>query len=143
MNLYAILADTILIIHTAFIGFVILGLLLTVIGLRLHWRWVRNFWFRLGHLLAIAIVVMQSWLGIVCPLTTLEYHFRIMGREATHSGDFIAYWLHKLIFFRADPWVFTLVYSIVGGLVLATWVFGCPQIKLSKPPPHSSLQKND
>ena len=134
MNFYPILADIVLIIHTAFIGFVILGLFMTVIGLRFRWSWVRNFWFRLGHLLAIAIVVIQSWFGIVCPLTTLERYLRMMSREETYSGDFIAFWLHKLIFFRADSWVFTLIYSIFGSLVLATWIFGRPQMKCGRPP---------
>ena len=58
--------------HAAFATFVILGLVLILVGGYLSWSWVRNSWFRALHLLSITIIVVQSWLGVVCPLTTLE-----------------------------------------------------------------------
>ena len=124
--LYRVLADIILVVHFLFILFVVAGLLLIVLGLIRKWRWVRNFWFRLAHLISIGIVVAQAWSGIVCPLTIWENDLRRMGTGITYEGSFIQYWLHKVIFFQADMWVFTLVYSIFGLLVLATWVFGKP-----------------
>ena len=127
MNYYSLIADLILILHASFIGFVVFGLALIVTGLLRRWRWVRNFWLRLTHLLAIGIVVMQSWLGIICPLTIWEQELRIMGGEYPYSASFIAYWLHKIIYYQAEPWVFSLVYTIFGAMVLATWIWGHPQ----------------
>ena len=70
------LADFVLITHAAFAAFVILGLVLILVGGYLSWSWVRNSWFRALHLLGITIIVVQSWLGVICPLTTLEMWLR-------------------------------------------------------------------
>ena len=66
------LADAVLALHVGVVAFVVLGLVLILVGGVRHWRWVRGWTFRLAHLAAIAIVVAESWLGIECPLTTLE-----------------------------------------------------------------------
>lgn len=127
MNFYSLLADLILILHASFIGFVIFGLVLIVTGLLRRWRWVLNFWFRLSHLLAIGIVIVQSWLGIICPLTIWEQRLRMMGEVDSYSEGFVAYWLHRIIFYQAEPWVFSLVYTVFGACVLITWIWGRPQ----------------
>ncbi len=71
---------------------------------------------------SIALVVIQAWLGIICPLTILENHFREKGGDNTYGGSFIAHWLHKVLFFQAAPWVFGLCYTIFGIAVLFSWV---------------------
>lgn len=71
-----LLADGIFLIHILFILFVVVGLLVIGIGLLRKWRWVRNFWFRTIHLICIGVVVMESWTGITCPLTTYEEELR-------------------------------------------------------------------
>lgn len=128
MNLYSILADIVLIIHAAFVGFVVLGLVVILVGLQRCWHWVRNFWFRMAHLFSIGIVVLQSWLGIICPLTIWENQLRLLGKEIAYSGSFVAYWLHKIIFYRAESWVFTVIYTLFGLLVLVTWLWGRPHL---------------
>ena len=60
-SLLLLLADALLLIHVLFVGFVVLGLLAIYAGCFLHWHWVRNRWFRILHLMAIAIVVLQAW----------------------------------------------------------------------------------
>lgn len=44
-----------------------------------------------------------------------------------YQGDFIANWVHDAMFFQVDPWLFTLCYSLFGGLVLATLLFVPPR----------------
>ena len=53
---YRIAADLVLAVHTSFVIFVILGLVLILVGGVRSWRWVKNPWFRMGHLLAIGVV---------------------------------------------------------------------------------------
>ena len=53
--LYA--ADALLVIHVAFVAFVVFGLILILIGKLRRWNWVRNTWFRIAHLCAIGIVI--------------------------------------------------------------------------------------
>ncbi len=119
----SLLADLVLILHTAFIGFVVFGLLLILIGGALRWRWVHNRWFRIAHLLAIGIVVGQAWFGIMCPLTTWENNLRRQAGQSVYEQGFIADHLHRLIFFEASPWVFNLCYTLFGLLVvLGFWL---------------------
>ena len=73
---WLVLADLALALHVSFVVFVVAGLLLVLAGGWRRWRWVRNPWFRSLHLLAIVFVVGQTWLGQVCPLTTLEMWMR-------------------------------------------------------------------
>ena len=114
-------ADGLLILHVGFILFVVLGLACIVAGWARGWRWTRSPWFRAVHLAAIGVVVLQAWLGIICPLTTWEMHFRELAGEYTYSGSFIEHWLHRLIFFQAPSWVFAACYSVFGALVAVTW----------------------
>ena len=52
----AMLADSVLMLHVAVVLFVVVGLPLIGLGNMAGWRWVNDWWFRLTHLLAIAIV---------------------------------------------------------------------------------------
>ncbi len=125
--LYLLLADAILVVHVLFVLFVVVGLVLIFIGKRRGWRWVRNFYFRLVHLLAIGYVVAQSWLGAICPLTIWEMQLRDKAGDAVYAGSFIAYWLQQLLYYRAPPWVFVLAYTLFGALVAASWYWVRPK----------------
>lgn len=120
-------ADMVLVAHVLFVLFVVGGLLLIFAGKALRWSWVRNPWFRLAHLTAIAIVVLQSWLGILCPLTTLEMALRELGGEATYTGGFIVHWLEVLLYYQAPAWMFTAAYSTFGLLVVVSWFWVRPR----------------
>lgn len=120
---YHFLADLVLLVHVTFVLFVVFGLLLTIAGGLLGWGWVRRRSFRGLHLVAIGIVVLQAWFGMVCPLTTLENFLRFHSDQASYPGSFISYWLRAGLYYQAPPWVFTLVYTVFGSLVLATWLW--------------------
>ncbi|SDN04617.1 DUF2784 domain-containing protein [Vreelandella arcis] len=120
-SLLLLLADALLIIHVLFVAFVVLGLFAVYAGYFLEWHWVRNRVFRIVHLCAIGYVVGQSWLGAVCPLTTWEMALRAEAGAATYAGSFIQHWLQSLLYYNAPDWVFMVVYSVFGGLVLASW----------------------
>ncbi len=120
--IYRILADLTVIVHFAYVLFVVCGLLLTLIGWPMGWRWIRNCWFRYVHLAMILIVVVEAWLGITCPLTDLENWCRKMAGQETYRGDFLATWVHDAMFFDAAPWVFTVAYSVIAMVVVITWV---------------------
>jgi len=118
---YQLLADAVLVLHFGIVLFVVCGLLLIVGGNLRHWRWVNNLWFRLAHLCAIGVVVAQSWLGQVCPLTTLESWLRVQAGQASYQQSFIEDWIQRIIFYQAPPWIFILVYTVFGLIVIMTW----------------------
>ncbi|WP_296929949.1 DUF2784 domain-containing protein [uncultured Marinobacter sp.] len=124
---FLIFADALLILHTMLVAFVILGLVATFAGHFLKWRWVRNFWFRLSHLIVIAIVVLQSWLGVLCPLTSWEMALRTKAGEAGYEGSFIQHWLQSILYYSAPDWVFIVAYTVFGALVLASWFLVRPE----------------
>jgi hypothetical protein len=122
-----ILADLIVVFHASYVSFVVFGLVLILLGAVMRWQWVRNFWFRIAHLTAIGIVVFESLVGIPCPLTVWESQLRRAAGQAGYSGDFIGYWAHQLIFYRAEPWVFTMIYILFGVAVLAAFILAPPR----------------
>lgn len=116
------LANAVLVLHVCVVLFVVAGLVLTLLGGALRWQWVRNFWFRAAHLAAIVYVALQAWFDIVCPLTTLEQWLRSKAGQQAYEGDFIGFWLGKLLFYQAPPWIFITAYSLFGFLVAWTWI---------------------
>ncbi|MBM4195793.1 MAG: DUF2784 domain-containing protein [Gammaproteobacteria bacterium] len=118
---WQLLADLVLIVHVGVVLFVVSGLVLIVIGNWRRWPWVNRWWFRLAHLAAIGIVAAQSWLGVLCPLTTLESWLRVRAGTAAYDRSFIEHWLQALIFYEAPGWVFTTAYTAFAVLVLLAW----------------------
>ena len=118
---YSHFADLVLLIHFAIVLFVVGGLLLIVLGNFLRWSWVNHWWFRAMHLLAISVVVLESWLGIECPLTTLENWLRLHAGQGVYQGSFIQHWVHGVMFYQAPGWVFALAYTLFGLAVVAAW----------------------
>ena len=127
-----LLADAVLVSHFALVVFVVGGLPLIVVGNFVGWNWVNALWFRLAHLAAIAIVAAEAWLGITCPLTTLELWLRAQSGVNTwlaYSDSFVGYWLRRLLFYSAPPWVFVLAYTVFAALVVAVWFWFPPRSK--------------
>lgn len=126
------LADLVLVIHALFVAFVVLGFGLILAGLARDWAWVRRPGFRYAHLAAIGVVVVQVWLGIECPLTTLESALRARAGEAGYGTTFIQHWLYRLLYYRADTWVFTVIYTAFAGAVALVW-WRAPPVRRQRP----------
>lgn len=136
----ALVADIILGLHAVVVAFLVLGLVLIVLGGLCGWQWVRNRWFRLAHLLTIALVVVQTWLGELCPLTIWEQQLRRRAGQAYHEQSFIEYWLAQLIYYDLPWWVFVVSYSIFGLLVvLCMWWLPPRWRKPCSPGPNRSM----
>lgn len=111
------MADAILLIHAIFIGVVVLSVPLIIIGGWLRWKWVRNIRFRLTHIAMIAFVALEAVIGMDCPLTVWGNNLR-GASDAYGKEGFIAYWLHKILFYNFPQWVFTMAYISYAILVL-------------------------
>lgn len=79
---YQLLADAVLALHFGVVVFVVGGLLAVLVGNGLGWRWVNRRRWRLMHLVAVVVVAAQAWLGVLCPLTTLESWLRAQATAA-------------------------------------------------------------
>ena len=85
---YRLLADAVLLLHFAFLAFVVGGALLV-------WRWPRLAWLHLPALAWGAYVVLS---GAVCPLTPLESELRRAGGASGYDGSFIEHYLLPLVY---------------------------------------------
>jgi hypothetical protein len=118
---YPLLANAVLILHVAVVLFIVAGLFFIIAGNLLRWEWVNSLQFRLAHLLAILTVVLETWIGLTCPLTKLEAWLRSRTGVDAYTESFIEHWLQQLLYYEASPWVFTLAYSLFGLAVILTW----------------------
>lgn len=129
MSRYQLLADLVLVLHFAIVLFVVGGLILIVAGNLRGWRWVNALGFRLAHLAAIGVVVAESWLGLVCPLTTLEAWLRRQAGLETHSASFLEHWVQRLLYYEAPAWMFMLAYTLFALAVVSAWWFFPPRAR--------------
>ena len=86
--MYQLLADLVLIVHLAFVVFVLCGGLLVL-------KWRRIAWLHLPAVVWGAVVEFTGW---ICPLTPLENWLRALGGEATYRSDFIAQYLLPVLY---------------------------------------------
>ncbi len=125
---YSLLADMVLVLHALLVACVAAGFVLIVTGMVLRWSWTRNFYFRVLHLLVIAVVMMQAWGGGICPLTEWEYRLRLAAGEIASTEPFVRYWLHRLLFYDFPSWVFTAAYTLLGMIVVLLWILAPPKL---------------
>jgi hypothetical protein len=108
---YRLLADGVLLLHLAFIAFVVGGAFLA-------WRWP---WIVLGHLPMFAWGVYIEVSGGLCPLTPLENHLRRLAGQQGYAGGFIEHYLVALVYppglTRDTQWV-------LAALLIAVNVVG-------------------
>jgi hypothetical protein len=115
------LADAVVIVHAVYVAFVVFGFLAIVVGAIAGARWARSFPLRAAHLAAIVLVCVETAIGAVCPLTTLENSLRLRAGASAYPADFVGYWVDRLIFYNAPSWVFALLYFGFAGLVALSW----------------------
>lgn len=85
---YGALADFVVVIHLAFVAFVVLGGFLVLRHPTLAWL----------HLPAAVWGVLIEFAGWSCPLTPLENAFRMRGGDAGYSGGFIDHYLLPILY---------------------------------------------
>ena len=100
------LADAVVLLHLAYIVFVMLGGLLVL-------RWPRLAWL---HLPAAAWGVAVEWSGWICPLTPLENTLRQRAGLQAYGGDFIQHYVLQLIY---PDGLTREIQMVLGALVLA------------------------
>jgi hypothetical protein len=127
MAFYRLLADLVVVLHFAYVAFVVGGMAAILAGIALHWPWVRNFWFRTIHLLMIGVVVLESVCHVLCPLTEWENRLRELGGQTADTRSFIGRWVHRLMFVDASSTALTTGYCLFGLAVLLVWIFAPPR----------------
>jgi hypothetical protein len=128
-----LLADGVLMLHALFVAFVVLGFVAILAGLAAGRDWARSPWLRGLHLGAIGVVCIEAWVGIACPLTVWEGALRRDAGGDGYGAGFIADWVSRLLYWDAPAWVFTLAYTVFGGLVALAWWWAPPRFRRHSP----------
>jgi len=137
---YALFADLLAALHLGFIAFVVGGLVAILIGAALRWAWIRNRWFRVGHLLAIVFVAIEAVVGLICPLTEWEYQLRTKaGQIVEEDISFVGRLMREILFYELPTWAFTTAYVSFALIVLATLALVPPQWRR---PPKTRIDPN-
>jgi hypothetical protein len=93
------LADLVVVIHFAFVLFVVLGAHLVL-------RWPRLAWL---HVPSAIWGVLIEYAGWICPLTPLEHWLRRAGGESSYQGGFVDHYIIPLLYplglTRPTQWV--------------------------------------
>ena len=119
---FLLLANVVLLVHTALALFLVLGLVAIFLGGWRGWGFARNRAFRLAHLLGMAVVAGESVAGVACPLTDIESALRAAAGSAGYRGGFIAHWLGKFLYYDCDERVFLALYLAWLALTLWAWM---------------------
>lgn len=111
---YHLLADLVVIVHAAFVAFVVLGGLLVL-------RWPRATW---AHVPAALWGAGIEFSGGICPLTPLENLLRDLAGQQGYSGGFIEHFLTPVLYplgLTRDLQLALGTFVVVINLVVYAW----------------------
>ena len=114
--LYGFLAAAIVLVHFAYIVFVLGGALLLF----------ASRWWAVVHIPAVLWGAYVELTGRICPLTPLENAYRLRAGQAGYSGGFIEHYLTRIIYpegLTATIQIGLGVFVLALNLMLYWWVF--------------------
>ncbi len=128
--MYGLLADLLAAVHLAYVGTIVVGLLLILVGIVCRWRWIRNPWFRCIHLFMMLYVAYETVLDTPCPLTVWEQELReAAGQNLGARDSFVGDLVHRIMFVSLDRQQLSLAYYGFAGLILLTFIAAPPRFR--------------
>lgn len=108
-SLFAVLAETAMVVHFAFLTFLVLGGLAA-----LRWRWVI-----VPHVMAAVWAFVNAVVGVDCPLTQVEVWARERaGQSALGPDGFIAHYLTGVVYPESSV---GLMRGVAVAVIVVTW----------------------
>jgi len=114
MSLTDFIANVVAATHIGYFLFVVGGFASIVIGAAKGWTWIRNPWFRVTHLAAVYIVILEDTFKIQCPLNTIEWQLRATSNAAAVSPSAAGRFLDYLLFQTISGLVLDVIYWSLG-----------------------------
>jgi hypothetical protein len=103
---FRLAADILVVVHLAFILFVVLGGFLA-------WRWHRLVWVHAPAAVWGALIEIAGW---ICPLTPWEVALRQRAGQAGYQSGFIEHYVMPIVY---PPGLTPSVQLLLGGFVIA------------------------
>ena len=117
------LANLLAVVHIAYFLFIVLGTLAILVGPRFGWTWIRNLPFRLLHLAAVYVVLVEEVFGIACPLSVMQWDLRSASGGPVEATEGLGGILDGLLFRTIPGWALDVLYWSTGlGLLLLLYL---------------------
>ena len=123
-----ILSEIVLLLHFSIFLFMILSFILIPYGYYQNWEWVKNIYFRSIHLILMGIILIETILGFMCPLTILENFLRADKKIDNIFSKII----HQIMYWDFTNYQFIILYLLSLSYIIFLWFsFRPSQKKLS------------
>jgi len=113
-----ILANLVAALHIAYFLFVVGGFAAILAGVRQGWMWTYNPWFRIGHLLAVLIILAEDVFRFPCALNVLEGTLRTTPANPSAEPDAVTGVLDLLLRHTIPGRFLDAMYWSLGVLLL-------------------------
>lgn len=127
--IYKILADTIVVTHFAWILFMLVGFIFTIVGF--FWKRFFDRWlFRTVHLFGIIYVSTLAIMGKHCPLTIWENTLRQKyDPNLTYPGSFMIHYFEKLVYPDINPLIIQIPTTFIAVFTILVFIVRPPKKK--------------
>ncbi len=99
--------------------------IIIAIGLLVRWQLIDNPLFRHLHMIAVAVVLIETLLSRPCPLTVWENACRVRAGLPKYTDTFFGYWVRKIFRVQFKPWMFNLCFGALGILSVVEYIIYC------------------
>lgn len=120
-----IFSEIVLLSHFCIFLFMILSFFLIPIGYYQKWKWVKNKYYRLIHLILMGIILIETILGFMCPLTILENFLR----NDIETNNKITQIIHQIMYWDLPSYQFIILYLLSLLYLIFLWCFFKPDFK--------------
>lgn len=90
---------------------------------------MRNPWFRLTHIAAVYIVVVENVVNIPCPLNTAEWQLRSASGTAVEASSGIGGHLDQLLFHTVPGNILHMMYYGLAVLLIVALIAVPPKLR--------------
>ena len=120
-----IFSEIVLLFHFSIFLFIILSFILIPLGYHKKWKWVKNKYYRLIHLILMGIIFIETILGFMCPLTILENFLR----NNLRINNKITQIIHQIMYWDLPTYQFIILYLLSLLYLIFLWFFFKPDFK--------------
>ena len=118
-------SEIVLLFHFCIFLFMILSFFLIPLGYYQEWKWVKNKYYRLIHLVLMGIIFIETILGFMCPLTILENFLR----NDIEINNKITQIIHQIMYWDLPTYQFIILYLLSLLYLIFLWCFFKPDFK--------------
>ncbi len=131
--LFQAAALAVLYFHFAVVVFNVFWLVIVPIGAWQEWPFVRNYWWRAVHLLALALVAVQAVAGRLCFLTTIQDYLQTRAGGSIQPSSLLTRLVERAVFWPLPDWIFAPLYLLALTWAAILWI--------TVPPVRASVRK--